>query len=644
MSQGTETGRSDGARGDAAATPAAGVNFIRTIIESELAVDKFVQRRWSGRPGPGAQQLAGALDPARIRTRFPPEPNGYLHFGHAKSICLNFGLAQDYGGRCHLRFDDTNPEKEEQEYVDSIVDAVRWLGFSWQVDALDDTPGETNLYFASDYFAWMVAFAEHLIASGNAYVDSQSADEMRATRGTLTEPGQDSPFRTRSVEENMDLFKRMQRGEFADGTHVLRAKIDMASANINLRDPAIYRIRHASHHNTGERWCVYPMYTYAHPIEDALENITHSICTLEFADQRPFYDWLLERLAEGGLLQRPLPQQIEFSRLNLTYIVLSKRKLIQLVDEGHVGGWDDPRLPTLVGARRRGYPAEGFRLFAERVGVSRSESLIDYSLLEDCMREVLNASAERRVAVLDPLRLIIDNYPADAGEACSAPNHPQRPDLGTRALPFGRELWIEREDFMLQPSKGYHRLYPGNTVRLRYAYVVRCTRVELDADGAPSVVHCEYFPDSKSGTAGADAYKVKGNVHWVAVAGACAAEVRLYDRLFSVPSPGARRADDAPGSERDFRADLNPESRRVVHAQLEPALRTAQPEERFQFERHGYFVADRVDSQPGAPVFNRTVTLRDSWAEKAAKAGNVAQAEKTAKAKVEKAAKTGAGG
>ncbi|HMV37984.1 MAG TPA: glutamine--tRNA ligase/YqeY domain fusion protein, partial [Accumulibacter sp.] len=595
------------------------MNFIRTIIESELAVDKFVQRRWSGRPGPGAQQLAGALDPARIRTRFPPEPNGYLHFGHAKSICLNFGLAQDYGGRCHLRFDDTNPEKEEQEYVDSIVDAVRWLGFSWQVDALDDTPGETNLYFASDYFAWMVAFAEHLIASGNAYVDSQSADEMRATRGTLTEPGQDSPFRTRSVEENMDLFKRMQRGEFADGTHVLRAKIDMASANINLRDPAIYRIRHASHHNTGERWCVYPMYTYAHPIEDALENITHSICTLEFADQRPFYDWLLERLAEGGLLQRPLPQQIEFSRLNLTYIVLSKRKLIQLVDEGHVGGWDDPRLPTLVGARRRGYPAEGFRLFAERVGVSRSESLIDYSLLEDCMREVLNASAERRVAVLDPLRLIIDNYPADAGEACSAPNHPQRPDLGTRALPFGRELWIEREDFMLQPSKGYHRLYPGNTVRLRYAYVVRCTSVELDADGAPSVVHCEYFPDSKSGTAGADAYKVKGNVHWVAVAGACAAEVRLYDRLFSVPSPGARRADDAPGSERDFRADLNPESRRVVHAQLEPALRTAQPEDRFQFERHGYFVADRVDSQPGAPVFNRTVTLRDSWAEKAAK-------------------------
>ena len=643
MSQGTETGRSDGARGDAAGTPAAGVNFIRTIIESELAADKFVQRRWSGRPGPGAQQLAGALDPARIRTRFPPEPNGYLHFGHAKSICLNFGLAQDYGGRCHLRFDDTNPEKEEQEYVDSIVDAVRWLGFSWQVDALDDTPGETNLYFASDYFAWMVAFAEHLIASGNAYVDSQSADEMRATRGTLTEPGQDSPFRTRSVEENMDLFKRMQRGEFADGTHVLRAKIDMASANINLRDPAIYRIRHASHHNTGERWCVYPMYTYAHPIEDALENITHSICTLEFADQRPFYDWLLERLAEGGLLQRPLPQQIEFSRLNLTYIVLSKRKLIQLVDEGHVGGWDDPRLPTLVGARRRGYPAEGFRLFAERVGVSRSESLIDYSLLEDCMREVLNASAERRVAVLDPLRLIIDNYPADAGEACSAPNHPQRPDLGTRALPFGRELWIEREDFMLQPSKGYHRLYPGNTVRLRYAYVVRCTSVELDADGAPSVVHCEYFPDSKSGTAGADAYKVKGNVHWVAVAGACAAEVRLYDRLFSVPSPGARRADDAPGSERDFRADLNPESRRVVHAQLEPALRTAQPEDRFQFERHGYFVADRVDSQPGAPVFNRTVTLRDSWAEKAAKAGNVAQAEKMAKAKVEKAAKTSPG-
>ncbi|HRF74583.1 MAG TPA: glutamate--tRNA ligase family protein, partial [Accumulibacter sp.] len=374
-----------------------------------------------------------------------------------------------------------------------------------------------------------------------------------------------------------------------------------------------YRIRHASHHNTGDRWCVYPMYTYAHPIEDALENITHSICTLEFADQRPFYDWLLERLAEGGLLQRPLPQQIEFSRLNLTYIVLSKRKLIQLVEEKHVAGWDDPRLPTLVGARRRGYPAAGFRLFAERVGVSRSDSLIEYSLLEDSMREVLNESAERRVAVLDPLKLIIDNYPAGDREECLAPNHPLKPEMGTRAVPFGRELWIEREDFMAQPSKGYHRLYPGNMARLRHGYVVRCTSFDCDEHGLVSAVHCEYLADSKSGSAGADNYKVKGNLHWLSVADACPAEVRLYDRLFAVPSPGARREGDPEGVERDFRDDLNPDSMRVIEAWLEPSLKNAQPEECFQFERHGYFVADRVDSQAGAPVFNRTVTLRDSW-------------------------------
>jgi glutaminyl-tRNA synthetase len=590
----------------------ASTHFIRNIIEADLAAERHALRRWSGHPGPAAQQLAGPLDPARIRTRFPPEPNGYLHFGHAKSICLNFGLAQDYGGRCHLRFDDTNPEKEEQEYVDSIVDSVRWLGFSWDGSG-EAGESECNLYFASNYFDWMVQFAEYLIASGHAYVDSQSAEVMRATRGTLTDTGTDSPFRQRGVEENMDLFKRMQQGEFPDGAHVLRAKIDMASANINLRDPAIYRIRHASHHNTGDRWCVYPMYTYAHPIEDALENITHSICTLEFADQRPFYDWLLERLAEGGLLQRPLPQQIEFSRLNLTYIVLSKRKLIQLVEEKHVAGWDDPRLPTLVGARRRGYPAEGFRLFAERVGVSRSDSLIEYTQLEDTMREVLNDSAERRVAVLDPLRLIIDNYPAGQSEDCFAPNHPLKPETGKRAMPFGRELWIEREDFMEHPSKGYHRLYPGNMARLRYGYVVRCIGCERDESGAVSAVHCEYLPDSKSGTAGADGYKVKGNLHWVSVADACLAEVRLYDRLFTVPSPGARREDDPEGVERDFLADLNPDSIRVIHAWLEPALKTARAEERFQFERHGYFVADRVDSTEGAPVFNRTVTLRDSW-------------------------------
>ena len=580
-------------------------NFIRNIIDADLAAEKHAHRRWSGKPGLAKQQLAGPLDPAKIRTRFPPEPNGYLHFGHAKSICLNFGLARDYGGRCHLRFDDTNPEKEEKEYVDSIIDAVHWLGFSWG-DANED-----NLYYASDYFDWMVACAEYLIESGHAYVDSQSADEMRTNRGTLTEPGKDSPYRKRSPEENMLLFRRMQAGEFPDGAHILRAKIDMASPNINLRDPAIYRIRHATHHNTGDKWCVYPMYTFAHPIEDALENITHSICTLEFEDQRPFYDWLLDHLAEAGLLQRPVPQQIEFSRLNLTYVVLSKRKLIQLVEEKHVSGWDDPRMPTLVGARRRGYTPEGFHLFADRIGVSKADSLIDYVLFEDAMREVLNLSAERRVAVLDPLRLIIDNYPEGQSEECFAPNHPLKPELGKRAMPFGRELWIEHEDFMEVPSKGYHRLYPGNTARLRYGFVVKCIGCDKDADGKVIAVHCEYMPDSKSGTPGADNYKCKGNLHWVSVADAYQAEVRLYDRLFANPAPGS--------GDRNFVDDLNPDSVRTITAQLEPALKQAKPEERFQFERHGYFVADRFDSREDAPLFNRTVTLKDSWSAKPAK-------------------------
>ena len=588
-----------------AAAPA--INFIRNIIDADLAAGKHAARKWSGQPGPAAQQLAGAPDPAKIRTRFPPEPNGYLHFGHAKSICLNFGLARDYGGQCHLRFDDTNPEKEEQEYVDSIIDAVKWLGFSWEGD------GETNLYYASNYFDWMVQFAEYLLTSGHAYVDSQSADEMRAARGTLTEAGKDSPFRSRSVDENLDLFKRMQAGEFADGAHIVRAKIDMASPNINLRDPAIYRIRHATHHNTGDKWCVYPMYTFAHPIEDALENITHSICTLEFADQRPFYDWLLEHLAEGGLLQRPLPQQIEFSRLNLTYVVLSKRKLIQLVEEKHVAGWDDPRLPTLVGARRRGYTPAGFRLFAERIGVSKSDSLIEYTLLEEAMREVLNVAAERRVAVLDPLKLIIDNYPAGESEACFAPNHPLKPELGKRAMPFSRELWIEREDFMEEPGKGYHRLYPGNMARLKYGYIVKCVGCEKEASGRVTAVHCEYLPETKSGTPGADSVKVKGNLHWVSQAHGFEAEVRLYDRLFSCPAPGNRREGDAEVLERDFLADINPNSVQVIRAWLEPSLKSAKTEDSFQFERHGYFVADRIDSKDGTPVFNRTVTLKDSW-------------------------------
>ena len=581
-------------------------NFIRNIIDAELAAGKYATRRWSGQPGLGSQQLAGAPDAARIRTRFPPEPNGYLHFGHAKSICLNFGLARDYGGRCHLRFDDTNPEKEEKEYVESIIDAVRWLGFSWQ------DKSENNLYQASDYFDWMIACAEHLIKSGDAYVDSQNADEMRANRGTLTQAGKDSPYRTRSIEENIDLFKRMQAGEFADGSLILRAKIDMGSPNINLRDPAIYRIRHATHHNTGDKWCVYPMYTFAHPIEDALENITHSICTLEFEDQRPFYDWLLEHLAAGGLLQRPVPQQIEFSRLNLTYVILSKRKLIQLVEEKHVAGWDDPRLPTLVGARRRGYTPEGFRLFAERVGVSKHDSLIEYTLLEEAMREVLNESVERRFAVLDPLKLVIDNYPEGQSEDCVVHNHPFKPELGTRLMPFSRELWIEREDFMEVPSKGYRRLFPGNMARLRHGYVVKCTGCEKDESGQVIAVHCEYLPETKSGTPGADSVKVKGNLHWVSVAAGYAAQVRLYDRLFAHPAPGSRREGDAEGLERNFLDDINPNSVKLITAWLEPALRLAKPEDRFQFERHGYFVADRIDSQDGAPVFNRTVTLKDS--------------------------------
>jgi glutaminyl-tRNA synthetase len=565
--------------------PAPAANFIRNLIDEHRAAGK-----WGG----------------RVETRFPPEPNGYLHLGHAKSIFLNFGLARDYGGVCHLRFDDTNPEKEEQEYVDAIIESVKWLGFDWG----------KHLYFASNYFDTMYACAEYLIQSGHAYVDSLSAEQMREYRGTLTEPGKDSPYRSRSVEENLGLFRSMKAGEFPDGAHVLRAKIDMASPNINLRDPAIYRIKHATHHNTGDTWCIYPMYTYAHPIEDAVESVTHSICTLEFEDQRPFYDWLLDKLAEGGFFPRPVPQQIEFARLNLTYVVLSKRKLIQLVDEKHVAGWDDPRMPTLVGARRRGYTPEGFRRFTDQIGVSKSDGWIDYSVFEGCQRDVLNDSALRRVAVLDPVKLIIDNYPEGQSEDCFAPNHPQQPDLGKRAIPFSRELWIEREDFEETPPKGYFRLYPprldasgimqpGNSVRLRYGYVVQCTGCDKDANGRITAVHCEYLPDTKSGTPGADSVKVKGNIHWVSAAHAVEAEVRLYDRLFKTAQPGAETG--------NFLDDLNADSVRVIRAQLEPSLRDAAPEQSFQFERHGYFVADRVDTKPGVPVFNRTVTLKDSW-------------------------------
>ncbi len=574
-------------------------NFIRNIVEDDLARGTYATRTWGGKPG-GASVHAGApADPAKIRTRFPPEPNGNLHFGHAKSVCLNFGLARDFGGVCHMRFDDTNPEREEQEFVDSILDTVRWLGFGWNANGAD------HLYYASDYFDFMYEAAEYLITSGHAYVDQQSAEQIRANRGTLTEPGAPSPQRDRSAAENLRVFREMRAGRHAEGSMVLRAKIDMASPNINLRDPAIYRIRQAAHHRTGDKWCIYPMYTYAHPVEDALEQITHSICTLEFEDQRPFYDWLLARLAEGGLLARPLPHQYEFARLNLTYVVLSKRKLIQLVADKHVDGWDDPRMPTLVGARRRGYTAEGFRAFAERIGVSKSDSWIDFTVLEDCMREHLNETAPRRMAVLDPVRLVIDNYPAQEAGECHPPNHPQNPDWGRRAVPFSRELWIEREDFVESPAKGYFRLFPGNKVRLRYGFVVECTGCEKDDQGRVVAVHCNYFPDSKSGTPGSDAYKVKGNIHWVSAQHAYECEVRLFDRLFKDPHPGA--------GDRDFIADLNPASRTIVTAQIEPALKNAAPEERFQFERHGYFVADRVDSKPGAPVFNRAVTLRDSW-------------------------------
>ena len=562
----------------------------------------------------------------RVVTRFPPEPNGYLHIGHAKSICLNFGLASENGGLCHLRFDDTNPIKEDVEYEDSIKAAVQWLGFDWGA----------HLYHASDYFDRLYEFARHLIKADLAYVDSSTPEEMRHLRGTLTESGVASPFRDRSVEENLDLFRRMKEGEFPDGAHVLRLKIDLASPNINLRDPAVYRIRHIAHHRTGDKWCVYPLYDYTHCISDALERITHSLCTLEFQDHRPLYDWVIERLAEAGLLLRPLPQQYEFARLNLLYTVMSKRMLLELVEGGYVDGWDDPRMPTLVGLRRRGYTPESIRLFAERIGVSKADQWIDMSVLEDCLRDDLNARAQRRIAVLDPVKLVIDNYPAGEEEECFLPNHPQQPELGTRAVPFSRELWIERDDFSEEPPKGYFRLSPGKEVRLRYAFVVKWVGVDKDESGKVTAVHCTYDPETRSGTPGAEARKVKGNIHWLSARHARQAEVRLYDRLFVVPQPG--RSQDAldttstpslgvepddetiteDATERNYLDDLNPRAKQVVAAYVEPSLSEVAPETRYQFERHGYFVADLRDSRPGAAVFNRAVTLRDSWGHKAA--------------------------
>lgn len=573
-------------------TPAAS-NFLRSIIDQDLAAGTYAGRTDAqGRPLPA------------VITRFPPEPNGYLHIGHAKSICLNFGLARDYGGRCHLRFDDTNPVKEDTEYVDSIIDAVHWLGFSW--DSTDAQGGpQAHLYYASDYFDQLYAFAEKLIERGVAYVDSQSAEQIAASRGNFAEPGTPSPYRERSVEENLRLFRDMRAGKYGDGEHVLRAKIDMAAPNIVMRDPVLYRIRHAHHHRTGDKWCIYPMYDFTHCISDAIENISHSLCTLEFENNRPLYDWVLAQLRDCGLLREPLPHQYEFARLNLTYAITSKRKLLQLVNEGRVDGWDDPRMPTIVGIRRRGYTPESIQLFCDRVGVAKSDSWIDMSTLEGAVRDDLDARAARGVAVLDPLKLILDNYPEGQSEECSAPVHPKQPELGKRVFPLSRELWIEREDFNENPPKGYFRLFPGNKVRLRYGYVIECTGVDKDADGNVVAVHANYLPDTKSGTPGADSVKVKGNIHWVSAQHALQAEVRLYDRLFNDPHP------DAGG--KNFLDALNADSKRVVTAYLEPGLREARAEDRFQFERHGYFVADRVDSQPGRPVFNRIVGLKDSW-------------------------------
>jgi glutaminyl-tRNA synthetase len=569
-------------------------NFIRAIVEKNISQDLYAEKKWGGSPGDAKHHEQGSIDKAKIRTRFPPEPNGYLHIGHAKSIFLNFGLAHDFGGKCHLRFDDTNPEKENEEYVHSIIDNVEWLGFD----------ATTHQYFASQYFAFMFEAAKSLIASGHAYVDQQSPDEIRENRGTLTSPGKNSPWRDHDHDYHLNLFEEMRGGKHKDGAMVLRAKIDMASPNMNLRDPAIYRIKHTTHHRTGNDWCIYPMYTFAHPIEDALEKITHSICTLEFEDQRPFYDWLLERLRDNALLQDPLPKQYEFARLNLTYVVLSKRRLIELVESGYVSGWDDPRMPTIVGSRRRGYTPEGFKLFAERIGVSKADSWIDYSTLEDAMREVLNQEADRRVAVLDPLKLIITNYPEDQEEDCHVANHPQNEARGKRTIKLTRELWIERGDFMEEPAKKYFRLFPGNQVRLRHGYVVTCTDFKKDDHGLITEVHCEYLPDTKSGTAGADAVKVKGNIHWVSAKYGIHAKVHLYDRLFKTEHPGSQNE--------NYLDDLNPHSKTTITVVLEENCWEVKPFEQYQFERHGYFICD-TDSTKGSIEFNRTVTLRDTW-------------------------------
>jgi glutaminyl-tRNA synthetase len=581
-----------------------GSNFLRQIIERDLADGTYASRRFAGTPGDAAHHAAAPLDVARIRTRFPPEPNGYLHIGHAKSITLNFGLAAEYAGVCHLRFDDTNPEKEEQEYVDGILDSVRWLGFDWKANGVE------HLYYASNYFDFMYRAAEALIQAGLAYVDEQSADAMRQNRGDFGHAGTDSPFRGRTPAEHIARFRAMRAGELPDGAAVLRARLDMSSPNINLRDPALYRIKHAEHHNTGSAWCIYPMYAYAHPIEDALEGITHSVCTLEFEDQRPWYDWLLDTLSTLGLLAQPRPHQYEFARLNVTYVITSKRKLRQLVDEAIVDGWDDPRMPTIVGLRRRGYTPEAIRLMCERAGTSKAGGWTDYASLDIALREDLEVKAPRAMAVIDPIKLKLTNWAELFGgagyrEPCHAPANPHRPDLRAREFDLGAEVWIERDDFAEAPAKGFFRLFPGNKVRLKYGMVIECTGCEKDAGGTVTAVLARVVPDTKSGTPGADAVKVKGTITWLALHDALPAELRLYDRLFTEAQP------DAGG--KDFKASLNPASKRVVDGYVERSLADARQEDRFQFERHGYFVADRVDHSPGRPVFNRITALKDGW-------------------------------
>lgn len=533
-----------------------------------------------------AEDVANGKNGGRVMTRFPPEPNGYLHLGHAKSICLNFGLSKEFGGVTNLRFDDTNPAKEDVEYVESIQRDVKWLGFDW---------GD-RMYYASNYFQKLYDFAEALIQKGKAYVDDQTAEEIRANRGTLKEPGVNSPWRDRSVEENLDLFRRMRAGEFPDGARVLRAKIDMASPNVVLRDPTIYRIKHVRHHRTGDAWCIYPMYDFAHCLSDSIEGVTHSICTLEFENNRALYDWVLDQL---GVFH---PQQIEFARLNLTYTVLSKRKLIQLVKEGYTTGWDDPRMPTLSGVRRRGYTAESLRDFCERIGVARCDNMVEFGLLEHCLREDLNARAPRAMAVLNPLKVVIENYPEDQVDEFTFPWHPET-DMGSRTVPFSKVLYIEREDFREEPPKGFHRLYPGNEVRLRYAYYITCREAIKNEAGEVVELRCTYDPESRGGSS-PDGRKVKGTLHWVSARHAIDAEVRLYDLLFTDPNPGAAE---------DFTACINPNSLTVVRAKLEPALKNVEPGWRCQFERLGYFCADEKDCKPGAPVFNRTATLKDTW-------------------------------